>query len=842
MSKKFKLVTLLFITMILMVAPFGLLLLPSWESKLAPMLNLVDTLLAEGAEEKILLGSFNFIGTDEDSLTLRLELIINNSGGPDMLFPAVNLSFNYGASHLGDGWISEDAFIPANSDNTTIAVYARMLKGDAFNMFFMSLIGGGLSLSISAGEAFVFLKAVGGLDMGCLSIPLPSIPLPAIELLPPGYPPTCHGIDRGDVTSLTDVEVRANVSDRGGGVKEVILSWDAGSGWANITMTQLPEKDLMGGSTNFFGAVFNIMFPLYPNSTVPTSWAPAIVSANIPGQAVGIEVKYRVYVVDVYNHTTLVPTTPPTSESGDLDTVNLTGEYFSYTVPAGTLNPYNASWEAAADGEAEPDMMEQMLESLEDSGINLINIIFAGSDLLAGLADLKIDLADIEGSVGDVIDLFIPLILYLDSKGLNPFEMLDQLLGLSGGMPGLPQALLDALGLDGNWTINANETIGMDMLMESGVGLLELMQFMAVNMTAMIDALGDSLMLPIASMPDKTPAEALYVLLNETRNNGTKLQEFIALLIERDAFHVDFPLLIYKYNSTDQAVIDKSDGPVDLSGVVDDSFYLGSPMVEGIIAGEYSASNFTIVNINMSAAVNNFVNGSTYLWEYNDSTTWTEIPQWEYFNGTHWVDNATGVANIANFTQSGRIRFMLPGSMAPSNFAGNTTYWIRVNISSAGVTTPVANEIVYSREVMEYHYNTQNVDLLGRQTDTITPNVTDSLFNLIWAANETNGLTMKLMGVIGISGITYEDILEEFGVTIFTAPPPVSGTRVLEASSPPMAFIVYSMFLFIVACSFRGRKGSYAISPIRVKKWYESNLLVPSMKTREELEKIKQVK
>jgi hypothetical protein len=834
---KFKWIAVIYFITILGLAPIGLLFLPSWNSKLTPMLNLVDTLLAEGGEERMLLGTFQFVGKDEDSLTLRLDLVVNNTGGPNMLFPAVNLTFNYGSWVLGKGWVSEEVFIPANSNNVSIPIFARMLKGDAFNQFFMSLVGGGLSLSVKAGEAFVFLETFGGTKLGSLSIPLPSIPIPAIELGSTAYPPSCSGIARGSVTPATPVEVRANVSDRGGGVGEVILSWDNGTGWVNTTMTGLPLKDLMGGPTeSFFGSIFNGLFPLYPNSTIPTSWADAEVVGQIPGQPNGTVVHYRIYVVDVYGHTTLEPTMTPIPITGTPDAVDLTNIYLTYTVPTGTTPAYTANMTAPAGGggEAEPDMLADMLETLEDSGVDLLDLIIGASEPLAALTDLKIDLADLEGSVGSVFEAFLPLISYLDSQGLNPFEMLDQLLGFSGGMPGLPEII--QFPRDKNWSINANETLGMDMLLESGVGLLDLMTYLQVNITALIAQLSDSLILPLGD-GSQTPAQAIYTALDALRSDPEEFANFIDLLIAHDAFFHNSDLLVLKYNVTDQAILDCMTGPFAAGGVVGDSFYIGSPLAEGLILGDYTTSSFDMVKITLAAAGA----GSTYAWEYYNGTVWQEVPAWEYFNGTVWVTDATAVSQVANFTQSGRIKLVLPDPMAVSTFNGTETYWIRANLTGVGGAAPMVQQIEASQNIMDYYYYVQHVDFLGRYYEQPTPGVTDTLLNMIMATNATNGLTMKLLGILESQGITQEEVIGTLNTTTYTIPPPVTGADILASSSIPVAFIVYAMLLLVVVASVRGRKGTYSIAPAKVKKWY-AEMVEPAPKsgTWGELERPKQ--
>ena len=159
------------IILLLFMSPIALLFLPSWDTKLSPMLNLVDTMFGAGGEEAMELGGFAFVAADDDTMTLRLDLAINNSKGGDMIFPALNLTFKYGANLLGYGWINPEVFIPAGEEEGAVPIFAKMFKGDAFNQLLMGLIAGsGLSLSISSGEAFVFLDSFLGPSAGVISI------------------------------------------------------------------------------------------------------------------------------------------------------------------------------------------------------------------------------------------------------------------------------------------------------------------------------------------------------------------------------------------------------------------------------------------------------------------------------------------------------------------------------------------------------------------------------------------------------------------------------------------------------------------------------------------------
>jgi len=57
---------------------------------------------------------------------------------------------------------------------------------------------------------------------------------------------------------------------------------------------------------------------------------------------------------------------------------------------------------------------------------------------------------------------------------------------------------------------------------------------------------------------------------------------------------------------------------------------------------------------------------------------------------------------------------------------------------------------------------------------------------------------------------------------------------------PFVGLIVYGVLLISVIAAVRGRKAPYAISPIRIKKWYESMTVAPSLKMKGELGKIKE--
>ncbi|MCK4276455.1 MAG: hypothetical protein KAX78_08075, partial [Phycisphaerae bacterium] len=83
--------------------------------------------------------------------------------------------------------------------------------------------------------------------------------------------------------------------------------------------------------------------------------------------------------------------------------------------------------------------------------------LLAGSDAFAILADTSNLTAEVIQEF--IFGLILPMVEYLDFRGVNPFEVVDQLLGLSGGVPGL----------DDNITANANASLALDLLAEGGV-------------------------------------------------------------------------------------------------------------------------------------------------------------------------------------------------------------------------------------------------------------------------------------------------------------------------------------------------------------------------------------
>ena len=789
----------------LLILPIGLFIVPSLESKVNPMLNLVNTLMGEGAGDKMTLGSFSFVASDQDTLTLKIELGINNTEGPEMLFPAVNLTFNYGSDHLGDGWINPEVPIPVG-EVTLVPIYAKMHKGEAFNKFLFSLIGGGLSLSIAGGQAYAFLDTFGGTQAGVITIPLPSIPLPAIDLGgTAGWPPTIHKVFRGNITADTPVEIMANVTDRGGGVKEVILSWNGGAGWVNSTMTGLPMKPIMGGSSNSVGATMKTAFPSYPDSPILTACPGVfgIVHGQIPAQPTGSNIQYRLYVIDDYEHVTLVPSTLPTHTYGENDDINLITHVFNYTVGGTMVSNFTAVWLPSA-GAGEAGGLGDMLNSLSAQGIDIFGAILAGSSALGGPLD-----------PAAIINIIFPLIEYFEMKGVNPFEIVDQLLGFSGGM---------AMGGDPNPHINSNTSVALDLLAEGGVSLTELVTALDVNLTKVVDALGASVRTPIEGFD--TLSEAFAALLNATFWNPTLNNSFFTnFLAANDLYYLNNPLIIYKYNQNDTIWTNLTAQTFSIEGTPDIEYYFGSMTKKDLVGAIQPGDNFTILDLNIASPASPAIQGKY---------------QWEYYNGS-WVPLPVFSDGTQNFTSSGRIFFDPAFSMQKTPVNSNTTMWVRLKLLAEinATVRPTISGVSYSVDYIPYYFAYINVDMLGRPNGQMIPGEMDSFINLMRSINDTPSYGMLIWSLVSRRGITYPQFVQTIGGQFATLEAPITQDQILATTSPTMAIIVYGILLIALVAVIRGRRGTYAIAPLRVKKWYDTMIVTPSLKGREEIDKYK---
>ena len=804
---KFKWIAVLGILLLLMF-PIGVLFLPSFNAKLSPMLNLVSTLMGENAADKMTLGSFSFVGSDETTLTLRIDLGINNTEGQDMLFPAVNLTFNYGSDQLGDGWINPEVFIPAGFV-TLVPIYAKMQKGEAFNKFLYSLIGGGLSLSIGGGQAFVFLNTFGGSQAGVLTIPLPSIPLPSIDLGGATFwPPTIHRVFRGNVSAGVPVNVVANVTDRGSGVRTVILSWTNGTGWVNTTMSGLPMKLPFGGAATTIGGAILTAFPHYPASPILTACPGVfgIVSGEIPAHPIGTPIQYRLYVIDDYKHVTLVPSTAPTYTAGASDTLDLLAHTFNYTVAATSTGNYTAVW-LPQGGAPEGGGLQDMMDALAANGVDIFGAIMAGSSALGG--ELSIDL---------LFSIILPLIQYFEERGVNPFEVVDQLLGFSGGTP---------LAGDPDPHINANASVALDLMAEGGIGLTELITALDVNLTKVVDSLGNSVLPPLSGFA--TITEGVSTLLNQTFWDAGQNKSFFDFLEANDLIYLDRSVIVFKYNQTDWTWTNLTAQSFSLEGDPLVEYYFGSMTAKDLFGGSIPGENFSALHMEVATPANPAIGGK-YEWDY-------------YYSG--WMPLPVVTDLTANLTGSGRVFFDPAATAAMQTQAVGSpaidTRWVRLRIVAPinASIAPLISAVHYSMDYVPYYFTTLSVDMLGRANKALIPGEMDSYANLMRSINKTPAYGMVLWSLLRYRGISYPTFVQLIGGEQMTIEGPVTGAQIITTTAPMLALIVYGVVLIALLAAIRGRKGAYAITPLRVKKWYDSVLVTPTLKSREEIEKYK---
>jgi hypothetical protein len=778
---KFKIVGILLVFLVL-TSPVLLLFIPSWTTKVSPALNLVSTLMGPGAEDNLALGDFTFVGADNETLLIQLDLNINNTGG-DMLFPAVNLSLSYGSHHLGNGWVNPEVLIPGGTVGT-VPVYARMLMGDAFNMFLLSMIGGGLSLDVSSGEAYLFLNTFGDTQAGVISIPLPSIPLPALDMGGESvWPPTIHQLTRGAIAADTAVSVTVNVTDKGGGVRAAILSWTNGTQWENTTMTGLPMKPLMGGPGTLLGGLIQSSFPSYPASPIPTTYSFGLATGTIPGHPADSNISYRVYLIDDFDYVTLVPSTAPSYTVGTADSMDLANQTYSYTVVAAPISTFTSVWTYGG-GDGGDGGAADLLASLEASGIDILGAVMEGSSLLSMMSGNFSPEAFIAALTG--------MVEYLEVRGVDPFEVVDQLLGLSGGIPDVDTGIV--------CRDNSNMSIAMDLLAEGQISLLELITLLDVNMTLVVNSLARSVRPPLAT--------DLFTLLNTTRTTPAENASFYTFLDTHDLYYQDYAFSwVYKHDATSGNWTDLTDQAFALAGDANTTYYFGAPKLSGLL-GDTPIANFTMVDFDITpAALTN--NGSRYSWEYYTSGAWASLPIAE--------------DETANLTTSGRIFFAPAGLMGSTKpfTAAESLCWIRLSIEDTlNETVPVA-AVSASVEYIPFYYQYLAKDMFGRTTETMIVGETDSFTNLLTAMNATNGYAGKIAGMITGQGVEFDTLLAELEGGYITIQGPVTESEIVTTVAPMLGLVVYGILLLGLLAAVRGRGGSYSVKPGKVKQWYE---------------------
>jgi len=630
--------------LLILIVPMLFVMVPS-ASTLAGMVNLYSALTGPEAADKLQLATFAFVDADEETYTMRLDLGINNSGANSpIIFPQLNMTIKYGPDILGYGWVSSPVEIGPDQYKS-VPIYMKMYRGDTFNKFFMSILAGGLNIALSDVEIYLFFNTFGNIGpVSSLVIPLSSLAMPAMSL--DGdisqYYPLVHQVVRENTQANQPINFKAVVSDnRGGGVKNVILSYSVNNGpWTNVTMVGLPMKQIIGGPKTALGWLFTNSFTNYPNSSIPTVWTNATVNCTIPGVASGSTVKYRIYVIDTVGNTVIGPSKAPLSVSGS-DTVDINNKYFSFTV-TGSNPKFTANWEPKVKpeedgGAGEENMMTNILNDLSAAGIDIMSMIMDSSPVLSILSNLNTtalmssDPNIQQAAMNELMGALAPILLYFESKKVHGFEILDQLMGLSGGSP-----MFEGVGKPGdiNWTFNDNSSVAFDMLGEAGVSLIDLINILQVNMTQVIDMIGDKLYRP--TIEDKNPIEGLLILAKRMLANATMKQEFENYLINNNLIYEDFPEThVYYRNTTGNSwtnfTLQANDtvvADVNLTGAVNDYIYFAAPMEIPLLSTTPSPiTKLTALYFNMSSNVNN---GSyQYEWEfYNMSSgAWEKVHQ-----------------------------------------------------------------------------------------------------------------------------------------------------------------------------------------------------------------------
>jgi hypothetical protein len=469
----------------------------------------------------------------------------------------------------------------------------------------------------------------------------------------------------------------------------------------------------------------------------------------------------------------------------------------------------------------------KQLDALGDilGGMSIEDIIFEGSDLLSGLFDMfsgDIDPAELLVQVPEILKLFEPMIEYLAKKGLNMWEMMDQMVGLSGGSPMFIELALMAgapepFPNDVNWTDNSNATLAFDMITESGVSLLKLMEFLQVNFSKIMEQVINGFTKPISL--DETPGQSSSRMradyIDELNSSGL-IPEFINNLSN----YKQFPIWVLFENNTDifnpeytnfsVEAWDTSDvTTVNLGGNPGDCVYFGNGSMSGM--GHFDGLYFDIGNANTN---------TNFTWEYYDGATWTEIP---YSSITD---------NTANLTQSGGMEFPASVYLALSEVAvnGTSTYWYRIRIIDTGSITPTAMTLKEATLRIPYKLRFESSDFLGRP---VMEDYADDILTLeqCWANMDNGSFAGQFYGVMGQEGYGYSFYMNYYNITEFAVVPnPVSSFDVISAQAIMMGIVIYTLFLVSIYTASYSVKSKYQVSEDKVSKWYDDITQKPGKK------------
>jgi hypothetical protein len=608
-------------------------------------------------------------------------------------------------------------------------------------------------------------------------------------------------------------------------MSHVLLSYSVNSGaWVAQNMTGLPSKELMGGNNSFLGWLFSdVLFPELPPSSIAVNWMGEVeMTGTIDSSllAPGDTIEYKVVAVDAVGQSMAVPAEAPvqSTPSGDYTTGS---QVFTFTVPT-TSSTFNATWQTGSVLSASmQEPATKQLDALGDilGGMSIEDILFEGSELLSSLFDMfsgDIDPTELLNQVPVILKLLEPMIEYLAKNKLNIWEMMDQMVGLSGGSPMFIEFALmlgnpEPFPNDVNWSDNSNPDVAFDMIAESGVSLLTLMDYLEVNFSKIMDQVIDGFTRPISldETPGQTTARLRAAFLDDLNTTG-QIPEFIDNLSN----YRQFPIWVFHENNTDYfnpvytnytyAASNPDDAnTVMMGGNPNDCIYFGngSGMNSGL--GHFDALYIEIGNANTNA---------TFAWEYYDGADWVIIP----------YSSITDETN--NLTQSGAVMFpeSVYTTMAKVSINGvNATYWYRLRVLEKGTITPSAQAVKEATLRIPYKLRFESSDFLGRPT---MEAYADEILTLeqCWANMDNGSFAGQFYGVMGEEGYGYSTFLAMNNITEFAVvPAPVSTLDVISAQAIMMGIIIYTLLIVSLYTASYSVKNKYQVSEDKVSKWYD---------------------
>ena len=296
----------------------------AFATNLQPTLNILDVL---EDPSKLELSSMSISNRDNDSVTWKIELQVDNDGSQTLLFPRLNFQIKLFGYHLGDGWIADDVKIGPYSVGI-VPAYMKMDRDNELYLLIHGLLQGSALSLVLDGEAVILIDGLANsLPLAGLSYPF-EMPMALSEGDSPSVPKIWQ-VNRSAVQASQPVNITISASDSGIGINRSILSYsnDTGVTWTNITMSGIPAEIISSNWMNFT-----------LNGTIPASI-----------NTLGSNILFKFYVID------------------DFDNIVLTDNY-SYTVPTGpplAASTINYEYEAAS------SFLGDFLDYLGTAGIDL---------------------------------------------------------------------------------------------------------------------------------------------------------------------------------------------------------------------------------------------------------------------------------------------------------------------------------------------------------------------------------------------------------------------------------------------------------------------------------------